>query len=78
MLWQLGFNPDIDIFYSNKKTIKKILNLTDKDEKIKTINLDKLYRFKNGELAFIEKYLFDKTNNRYVVIINYDHNFIES
>ena len=72
----LNTNPDIDIFYSNKKTIKKILNLTDKDEKIKTINLDKLYRFKNGELAFIEKYLFDKTNNKYKEEINNIHLFL--
>ena len=72
----LNTNPDIDIFYSNKKTIKKILKLTDKDEKIKTINLDKLYRFKNGELAFIEKYLFDKTNNRYKEEINNIHLFL--
>ena len=59
-------NPDTDIFYPNKKTINKILNLLDENEKIETINLDKLYRFKNQELFFIENNLFNNTkNNKY-------------
>lgn len=41
------------------------------------INFD--FKYSEEELGqIIETELFDKTNNRYVVIINYDHNFIES
>ena len=58
-------NPDTDIFYSNKKTINKILKLLNNNEKIDIIYLDKLYRFKNQELIFIENNLFNKKNNKY-------------
>ena len=54
----LNTNPDIDIFYPNKVTYKKIINLLDKDEKVETINLNNLYRFKNEELKYIENYLY--------------------
>ena len=33
-------------------------NLLDKDEKVETINLNNLYRFKNEELKYIENYLY--------------------
>ena len=58
-------NPDIDIFYPNKKTINKIIKLKNKNEKIETIYLNKLYRFKNEELLFIENNLFNKKNKKY-------------
>ena len=45
-------NNYLDVFYPNKITYKKIINLLEneenkKDEKIEKINLDKLYRFKS-------------------------------
>ena len=58
-------NPDTDIFYPNKKTFSKIIKLLSDNEKIVTINLDKLYRFKNDELLFIEKYLYNNKKNIY-------------
>ena len=58
-------NPDTDIFYPNKITINKILKLLNKDEKIELINLNNLYRFKNEELIFIEKYLYNKKIEKY-------------
>ena len=63
-------NPDIDIFYPNKKTINKIIKLTNKNEKIETIYLDKLCRFKNEELLFIENNLFNKKNKKYEKELN--------
>ena len=54
----LNTNPDTDIFYPNKITLNKILKLLKKDEKIETIYLDKLYRFKNEELIYLENYLY--------------------
>lgn len=55
----LDINPNIDIFYTNKMTYKKIINLVDRNEKIEKINLNKSYRFKNDELKYIENYLFN-------------------
>ena len=49
-------NPDTDIFYPNKITLNKILKLLNNDEKIETINLNKLNRFKNEELIYLENY----------------------
>ena len=63
-------NPDTDIFYPNKKTINKILKILNENEKIETINLDKLYRFKNEELIFIENYLFNQKQEKYEKEIN--------
>ena len=54
----LNTDPNTDIFYPNKVTYKKIIGLLDKDEKVETINLNNLYRFKNEELKYIEKYLY--------------------
>ena len=56
-------NPNIDIFYTNKITIKKIINLLDKNEKIDEINLENLFRFKSEELKYIEKCLFNQKVN---------------
>ena len=50
---------NINIFYPNKVTYKKINSLVDTNEKIEKIKLDELYRFKNEELKYIEKYLFN-------------------
>ena len=63
-------NPDTDIFYPNKKTLNKILKVLNENEKIETINLDNLYRFKNEELIFIEKYLFNQKQEKYEKEIN--------
>ena len=54
----LNTDPNTDIFYPNKVTYKKVIDLLDKNEKAEEINLDNLYRFKNEELAYIEKYLY--------------------
>ena len=61
----LNSNPNTDIFYPNKLTLSKILNLLEKDEKIETVYLDKLYRFKNDELIYIENNLYNKKINPY-------------
>ena len=62
---ELNSNPDIDIFYPNKITLNKILKLLNKDEKIKIINLNKLYRFKNNELIYLENYLYNTKIKKY-------------
>ena len=54
----LTTDPNTDVFYPNKVTYKKIIDLLDKNEKAEEIYLDNLYRFKNEELAHIEKNLY--------------------
>ncbi len=56
---EINLDPNTDVFYPNKITYNKIINLIDKNEKIEIINLNKLYRFKNEELQYIEKYLYN-------------------
>lgn len=53
-------NPDIDVFYSNKQTAKRILQIA-KDNKVvilKDIFLEEAKRFKSNELAHLEKNIF--------------------
>ncbi len=50
-------SPETDIFYDNKQTIQTLCTIADID-KDKQIKLDKPYRFKNNELAHLEKNLF--------------------
>ena len=61
----LNSNPNTDIFYPNKLTLSKILNLIEKNEKIELINLNVQYRFKNNELIFMENNLYNKKINIY-------------
>lgn len=63
----LDFNtdPNIDIFYQNKITLKKLLNLLEDNKKIEFVNLDKLYRFKNTELVAIENNLYNRKIQKY-------------
>ncbi len=53
-------NPDTDIFYTNKKTVKKLITCAENQEiKIeKPINLETKYRFKNEELKFLEENIY--------------------
>lgn len=61
----LNINPDIDIFYPNKITLNKILKLINEEEKIEIVNLNNLYRFKNDELIYVEKYLYNNKIKKY-------------
>ena len=62
-----SYNPDTDIFYSNKITLSKIMNLVKENElKLdKPIYLDKQPRFKNKELAILEKNIFENRPAKY-------------
>ena len=54
---EINTDPNEDIFYPNKVTYKKIINLTE-NKNIEKINLNNLYRFKNEDLKHIEKNLY--------------------
>ena len=72
-----GTNPENDIFYSNKETVKKILEIAD-ELKIETIqtNLEKTYRFKNSELEYLEKNLYKNVKEKYNENIKNIHLFL--
>lgn len=60
-------NPDTDIFYSNKITVSKILNLV-KEENLKLENpvfLSEQPRFKSKELQHLEKNIFNTRVKKY-------------
>ena len=64
---QPSINPNTDIFYSNKITVSKIMNLI-KENNLKlddTIFLDKQPRFKTEELKHLEKNIYANKIEKY-------------
>ena len=62
-----SISPDTDIFYTNKQTLDKILNLA-KQENIKIeepVKLEKKYRFKNEELQHLEENIYKVPYQKY-------------
>ncbi len=60
-------NPDIDVFYSNKITIDKLMNLVKNNNLYleDSICLDNNYRFKTPELQHLEKNIFETKPTKY-------------
>lgn len=57
---EMNSEPDADIYYSNKLTLNKILNIA-KDENIhidNPVELSDKYRYKNNELAHLEENIY--------------------
>ena len=69
-------NPNIDIFYNNKITIKKIIDLLEENKNIEYINLNKLYRFKNEELIYLENNLYKNKIRTYEEKVKYINLFL--
>lgn len=65
-------NKENDIFYTNKKTVSKIIDLANSNgiQIENSIYLDKCYRFKNNELKHLEGNLYKTPYNRYTGQIN--------
>ncbi len=64
----LNTNPDTDIYYANKVTVKKLLKLV-KENNLKleeTIELNKCYRFKTEELLHLSNNLYNVKSTKYV------------
>lgn len=64
----LNFNtiPETDIYYTNKVTISKIIDIAEKENiKIEKINLDEVKRFKAPELVHLEDNLYKNNFNKY-------------
>ena len=64
---QTNTNPDIDIFYSNKKTFAKIERLVQENdfEFEKPVVLEKSYRFKTEELQYLSQNIYNNKYHKY-------------
>jgi len=60
-------NPVADIFYSNKQTLSKLLNLLEENDlKLdEPVEMSKSYRFKNNELKALEQNIFSAKPTKY-------------
>lgn len=75
---ELNTNPDIDIFYSNKKTIFKIFDLV-KNNKFKLeqpVNLNNIYRFKTEELKHLSENISNFKTTKYKKNVENIHLFL--
>ena len=63
----INTNPDTDIYYSNKITLSKILNLVEENEfKLENpVVLDKPYRFKTEELKHLSDNIYNRKSTKY-------------
>ena len=62
-----GVNPDVDIFYSNKITLKRILELVEKNgfKLEEPIYLENQYRFKTEELRHLSNNIYNIKSTTY-------------
>ncbi len=60
-------NPDKDIYYSNKITVRKLLNLAEENGlKIEEpVNLERTYRFKTEELKHLSENIYNIKSTKY-------------
>ena len=75
---QPSLSPDTDIFYSNKITVSKIINLL-KEENLKIENpvfLAESPRFKTDELKFIENNIYKNKSTKYERKVENIHLFL--
>lgn len=73
----INTNPDTDIYYSNKKTLNKLLNLAEKnDYKVETIELKNIYRFKTKELKYLSNNLYNIKSTKYEQNVDNIHLFL--
>ena len=74
----LNTNPDTDIFYSNKKTLSKIIDLV-KNNNLKLeepVNLGDVHRFKTEELKHLSKNISNIKSTKYEKDVENIHLFL--
>lgn len=73
-------NKESDIFYTNKKTVSKLINLANIEgiQIEKPVYLDKSNRFKNTELQHIEENLYKTPYKKYIGEVNNINLFLSS
>lgn len=74
----LTTNPDTDVFYSNKQTLSKIMNLVKKSNlKVEeTVKMEKVYRFKTEELKYLSENMNNRKNTKYQKNVENIHLFL--
>ncbi len=75
---ELNTNPDTDIYYSNKLTVSKLLNLAEENNlKIEEpIFLNKQYRFKTDELKHLSDNIYNIKSTKYEKDVENLHLFL--
>ena len=75
---EMETNPDIDVFYSNKQTLKKLVRIIDENHfKLKEpVNLEKQYRLKNEELQVLSQNLVSTKSTKYAKDVENIHLFL--
>ena len=71
-------NPDIDVFYSNKQTLKKLIRIIDENHfKLEEpVNLENQYRLKNEELQVLSQSLLNIKSTKYAKNVENIHLFL--
>lgn len=64
---EYAINPNTDIYYSNKQTLTKILNLVEENnfKMEETVALEKEYRFKTKELKHVSENIYNIKSTKY-------------
>ena len=71
-------NPDIDIFYSNKQTLKKLIRIVDENyfQLEEPVELQKQYRLKSEELQVLSQNLYSTKSTKYAKDVENIHLFL--
>lgn len=75
---EFNTNPDMDVFFSNKKTLSKIIELV-KSHKFKLeepVNLEEVHRFKTEELRHLSENISNVQSTRYEKNVENIHLFL--
>ena len=75
---EMETNPDIDVFYSNKQTLKKLIRIIDENHfKLEEpVNLENQYRLKNEELQVLSQSLLNIKSTKYAKNVENIHLFL--
>ena len=75
---EMQTNPDIDVFYSNKQTLKRLIRIINENHfKLeKPVNLEKQYRLKNEELQVLSQNLVNIKSTKYEKNVENIHLFL--
>ena len=73
----MATNPDIDVFYSNKQTLKELIRIIDENcfKLEEPVNLENQYRLKNEELQVLSQNLLSIKSTKYAKNVEKIHYF---
>ncbi len=75
---EMETNPDVDVFYSNKQTLKKLIRIIDENHfKLEEpVNLQNQYRLKNKELQILSENMCHTKSTNYAENVENIHLFL--